>query len=299
VLPTVQQTGAPGVEARHRMISIDGLRLHLVEAGPEMAPAVLLLHGFPEYWAGWRQQIPALAAAGFRVLVPDQRGYNQSDKPPNVADYRLDLLAQDAIGLLDRLGIERAHLVGHDWGAAVAWWAALSRPERVNRMCILNVPHPAAMTRVLRSHRVQWLRSWYIGFFQLPLLPEALLGAANGALLAAAVRRSAPRGVFGDQQIAGMRAAWGRPRALRSMINWYRALLRYRPEPPPSWTVNVPTRILWGTADAFLIPANAPASLAFCAEGDWVPLTGVGHWVQHEAAVEVNRQLIEWFSRLD
>ncbi|MGA9531449.1 MAG: alpha/beta hydrolase [Anaerolineales bacterium] len=287
---------AAGMHTRHSMVSVDGIQLHLVEAGAEDGPAVLLLHGFPEYWAGWRHQIPALAAAGFRVLVPDQRGYNKSEKPSAVAAYRLERLAKDATDLLDRLGIERAHMVGHDWGAAVAWWVALSQPERVDRLCILNVPHPAALSRVLRTDRVQWLRSWYIGFFQVPWLPEALLGAADGALLAAAVRRSAPRGLFTQSQMAAMRAAWRRPAALRSMIHWYRALLRYRPEPPSSWTVKVPTRILWGTADAFLVPENAPASLAFCPEGDCIALEGVSHWVQHEAAGEVNQLLIDWFS---
>lgn len=283
------------MRVRHSTVTVAGLDLHLAEAGPPGGQPVLLLHGFPEHWADWRHQIPALAAAGYRVLAPDQRGYNTSDKPKSVASYRMERLTADIPDLLDQLQINRVHLVGHDWGAAVAWWVGLSYPERVDRLCILNGPHPAALSRVLRHHWRQWFRSWYIGFFQLPRLPEALLGAAGGWLLAWAVRRSAPPGLFRRDELKAMRAAWGQPQALRSMIHWYRALLRYRPTPPASWIVDVPTRIIWGADDHFLLPENAEASVKYCREGDLVLLSGVSHWVQHEAADEVNRQLLQWF----
>ena len=135
-----------------RFVRTNGLRLHVVEAGSEGGPPVVLLHGFPDLWYGWRRQIGPLAAAGFRVIVPDQRGYNTSDKPDGVAAYRVDALAEDVVGLLDAASLERAAIVGHDWGAVVAWWLGLAHPERVSRLGILNVPHPAVHAHLRRGH---------------------------------------------------------------------------------------------------------------------------------------------------
>ena len=162
----------------HKLIATNGITLHAVTAGPEDGPLVLLLHGFPEFWYGWRRQIPALAAAGFRVLAPDQRGYNLSDKPRELSAYRLDALAADALGLIDAAGRERAFVVGHDWGAMVAWWLALVAPQRVERLAILNVPHPYVFRRHLMNDAEQQKRSIYAGFFQLPWLPQSALSAA-------------------------------------------------------------------------------------------------------------------------
>ena len=148
------------------------MRLHYVEAGE--GPLVVLLHGFPEFWWSWRHQIPALAEAGFRVVALDLRGYAQSDAPPRWRDYRMELLAGDVAGLIDALGEERAHVVGHDWGAAVAWMVATLHPERVERLAILNVPHPETMLRTLRTSPQQLRHSWYMFFFQIPWLPEWL-----------------------------------------------------------------------------------------------------------------------------
>jgi pimeloyl-ACP methyl ester carboxylesterase len=287
--------GGAWVNLRHSTIDVGGINLHVVQAGRQGAPAVVLLHGFPEHWVCWRRQIPSLAAAGFWVLAPDQRGYNRSDKPPGIPAYGLDRLSADVVHLLDSLDIGRAHVVGHDWGAAVAWWLALTEQRRLRRLAILNVPHPAALRRVIRRRPEQWLRSWYIGFFQLPRLPEALLGAVDGAALARTIQRGAPAGTFDRQDIDDLRAAWRRPRALRSMINWYRALVRCPPPPPHSWIVEVPTKILWGTGDSYLVPLNATVSATYCRHVDLVNLEGISHWVQHEVPETVNRQLIEWF----
>lgn len=163
----------PGAE--HRKIVTNGVRLHVVQTGPQDAPLVILLHGFPEFWYGWRQQIPALAAAGLQVWAPDQRGYNESDKPVGVGAYRIDELVADVVGLIDASGLRRASLVGHDWGAAVAWWVALTAPERLERLVILNGPHPSVMRRHLTRSVRQLLRSWYIFGFQVPWVPERLL----------------------------------------------------------------------------------------------------------------------------
>ncbi|MGD8632864.1 MAG: alpha/beta hydrolase, partial [Anaerolineales bacterium] len=136
---------------RSQMIAINENRLHVVQAGPEDGPMVLLLHGFPEFWYGWRNQIGRFSNAGYTVWAPDQRGYNLSEKPPEIADYRMDALVADVVALIDAAGREQVNLVGHDWGAAVAWWTAARFPERVRRLGILNVPHPAAMSAALRN----------------------------------------------------------------------------------------------------------------------------------------------------
>jgi epoxide hydrolase 4 len=158
-------------------VPTNGIRLHAVTAGPSDGSPVILLHGFPEFWYSWRKQIHPLAEAGFRVIAPDQRGYNLSDKPEGIGNYQLDILVEDILGLMDSLGIEKAAVVGHDWGAIVAWALALQYPDRLDRLVILNVPHPGVSKSVIKSVPKQILKSWYIAFFQLPFVPEFLLSA--------------------------------------------------------------------------------------------------------------------------
>ena len=278
-----------GAPLRSRFVGGAGVRLHVVEAGPEDGPLVVLLHGFPEFWYGWRRQIGPLARAGWRVWAPDQRGYNLSAAPPDVAAYDLDRLADDVLALLDAGGAERAPVVGHDWGAVVGWWLALRDPDRVERLAVLNVPHPAAFRAFLLRTPSQMARSWYVGFFQLPGLPERALRRFGTRALVAS---SAP-GTFSDADLARYRAAWGRPGAARGMVSWYRAAVRragrLSPDDP---TVRVPTLVLWGEDDLALDARLAERSLALCAEGRLVTFPGVSHWVQHEAADAVNRELL-------
>ena len=167
----------------HQTIHTNGVNLHVATAGDEAAPLVILLHGFPEYWEAWKHQIPALVQAGYRVWTPDQRGYNLSDKPKEIAAYGLDNLALDIVGLIDAAGVDCAFVVGHDWGAMVAWWLALHHPDRIKKLTILNVPHPTATLKFMRSHPSQWLKSWYMLFFQLPWLPEKVLGRIGPRIL--------------------------------------------------------------------------------------------------------------------
>src|SRR5205814_3804374 len=150
------------------------MKLNVIESGS--GPLVVLLHGFPEFWYSWRKQIPALAEAGFHVVAPDMRGYNLSDKPHGVGAYRTHILARDVATLIARYGAQRAHVVGHDWGAVIAWTFAMAYPDGLDRLAVLNVPHPIVSIRALRS-LAQLRRSWYVFFFQLPYLPE-LLGRA-------------------------------------------------------------------------------------------------------------------------
>ena len=263
------------------------VRLHVVQAGPADGPLLILLHGFPEFWYGWKRQIEPLAQAGYRVWVPDQRGYNLSDKPTGLDGYSIDQLAADVIGLIDAAGQEKAIVVGHDWGAAVAWWVAIKHPERIERLVVLNVPHPAVMKRFVSRSLGQMLRSWYIGFFQLPWLPERLVRARNWAALVRTMRGSSRPGTFSDADLIQYRTAWSQPGAITAMINWYRAALRRLPARSTSARVTVPTLLIWGTRDRFLKREMAQPSIDRCDNGRVVFLEKATHWVQHEEAERV------------
>ncbi len=257
---------------------------------------MVLLHGFPEFWYGWQRQIEPLADAGFRVVVPDQRGYNQSSKPADVRDYRISELSADVLAIADQIGREKIFLAGHDWGAAVAWNTALRHPERVAKLAILNVPHPAVMLRALRTKPRQMLRSWYVLFFQIPALPEFLLSRNGFESCARTLEKTSRAGTFSAEDLARYREAWSQPGAMTAMVNWYRALLRDMPE-PKSLTVKtrMPTRILWGAKDAFLLREMAAESLKYCDRGELFEFPETTHWIQHEEPARVNQLLIEFF----
>jgi pimeloyl-ACP methyl ester carboxylesterase len=270
------------------------LDLHAVAAGPPDGPVLLLLHGFPEFWFSWRNQIEPLASAGFRVIVPDQRGYNTSSKPRGASSYALSHLTSDVLAIADQLGQARIFLAGHDWGAAVAWSVALLHPQRVAKLAILNVPHPSVMRRYLKTNRRQLRRSWYMFFFQLPWLPEAAFSAFNFRLGVRSLVRSSRPGTFSSEDLALYRAAWSQPGALTAMINWYRAAFRYRSKFTDS-TVHVPTRILWGERDAFLLSDMAQASLRYCDSAELYTFANASHWLQHEEPARVSDLLIDFF----
>jgi pimeloyl-ACP methyl ester carboxylesterase len=257
-------------------------------------PVVVLLHGFPEFWYGWHRQIGPLAAAGFRVIGPDQRGYNLSSKPAGVATYALTELVSDVIAIADQLGQEKIFLAGHDWGAAVAWSAALLHPQRIAKLVVLNVPHPSVMRKFLSTRPRQLFRSWYMFFFQLPWLPEALFSAFNYRIGARSLLRSSRPGTFSAEDLIQYRAAWSQSGALTTMINWYRALFRFRTKFPDR-TVHVPTRILWGERDAFLLAEMAQESLRYCASAELFTFASASHWLQHEEPARVSELLIDFF----
>ncbi len=275
---------------------LPSLRLHAITAGPEDGPLVILLHGFPELWFSWRHQIEPLAAAGFRVVAPDQRGYNLSDKPQGLAAYCLDRLAEDVLDLIHACGRERAFVVGHDWGGVSAWWTAVRFPEVVEKLAILNVPHPIVMRRFLFTHSAQRKRSWYIFFFQLPWLPESLFRADNFRHGVRALRSAARPGTFTDEDVARYREAWAQPGALKSMIHWYRAALRRPPQRLPSVRVKPETLLIWGELDRFLGAEMIAPSLALCDQASEMRLPNASHWVHHEEAEAVNRRLREFFA---
>ncbi len=280
----------------HRRFDLADVSLHAALDGPEDGPLALLLHGFPEYWGGWRHQIGVLAAAGFRVLAPDQRGYNLSDKPRRVRDYGLDRLTDDAVGLIDAMGRDTACLAGHDWGALVAWWTAVRFPARLERLAILNVPHPLVMRRHLRTDPEQRRRSSYVFHFQLPWLPERKFRQHDFARGVRAVQGTARPGTFSDADMAAYREAWSQPGAVRSMIHWYRAALRHPPARVANPRVTVPTLVLWGARDPFLGRQMVEPSLAMCDDGRLVWYDEATHWLQHEEPEPVSRQLVDFFT---
>ncbi|MBO2009720.1 alpha/beta fold hydrolase [Hymenobacter negativus] len=282
----------------HHTVPTNGLHLHVVQTGPADGPLVILLHGFPEFWYAWREQLPALAAAGYRVWAPDQRGYNLSDKPSRVRDYTIDQLAADIIGLIDAAGRETAAIVGHDWGAAVAWHLAAQYSNRISRVAILNVPHPQALGRALTRQPRQLLKSWYVFFFQLPWLPEALVQLRRWWLARQTLLRTSRRSTFSAADLALYQTAWTQPRAMRSMMNWYRAAARYARRLRATGRVAVAVHIIWGEKDAFLERELARASLAFCDNAQLTYLDAT-HWVQHESPARVNELLLAFLGQED
>jgi len=273
-----------------------GVRLHVAEAGPPDGRVVVLLHGFPECWYGWRHQIDALAGAGWRVVMPDQRGYNLSDRPQEVAAYDLDLLAQDVLALGDELGERRLRLVGHDWGAAVAWWLAGRHPERLERFVAMAAPHPAVWVEAMRSNPAQRRKSWYVKAFGLPWLPEFLMRQGHFRALVAGVQDTKRPGACTDADLAHYRAAWSQPGALTGMVNWYRALLARQRHLGAPGRIAAPALVIWGNEDKYGVRDLAAASLALCEHGDAVYLDA-SHWLQHVEPERVNALLLDFRAR--
>jgi pimeloyl-ACP methyl ester carboxylesterase len=304
--PTVAAADIPGGSVRIDTGEVD---LHALlatpddleeggEADDEDAPLAVLLHGFPECWYGWHRQVRPLVEAGYRVLVPDQRGYNRSGKPRGVRAYRLARLAADVVGMADALDAGRVHLAGHDWGAAVAWWTALHHPERLRSLTAVNVPHPTVMYDRLRTDWGQRLRSWYFLPFQVPVLPETVARLGDWASVVRGMRDSSNPGTFTEHDFAQYRRAWNRPRAFTSMLNWYRAVARERPRPADD-RVRVPTTVLWGENDQFLKREMASESVAYCEDGRLERVPNATHWVQHERPALVAETLVETFAEAE
>ncbi len=287
---------ATDADVEHRTIEVgpdaDGrsIKLHVAVAGPEDGQPIVLLHGFPEFWWSWRYQILPLVVAGFRVIAPDLRGYNISEKPVGVRAYRLDNLVSDIAGLVRALGYARVHLVAHDWGGVIAWHVAASRPEVVERLVILNAPHPALFVRELRRWS-QLKRSWYVFAFQLPLFAEHRL-AKRTTLVRTFRGWSRRREHFDDATIDRYLAAVRRPGAARSMVNYYRALFRERPRRLAP--ISAKTLVLWGTDDRALGPELLVGLEPHVRDLRIERVEDASHWVAQDAPEKVNALLLEF-----
>ena len=280
---------------RETETTINGVSLHLVEAGKAGNPLLLLLHGFPEFWWAWRHQITPLADAGYHVVAPDMRGYNKSEAPHGVAAYALDTLAADVAAIADAYRADRFHLVGHDWGAVIGWWVAARYPQRLDRVVLMNGPHPDVLGRQALRHPTQALRSTYVAFFQLPWLPEATLGGFGFAGLRRAMRASAKPDTFEPGALDRYAAAWAHPGSLTAMLNYYRAL-RQRPRGGKPARLTPPTLILWAGDDRFLERHVAEAGLALCDDGRLEIVEGATHWLHIEEPDQVNGRIVAFLS---
>lgn len=286
-----------GIEVTFKKIATNGIHLHCALAGPDDGPLVVALHGFPDFWRGMTPILVTLAKAGFRVVAPDQRGYDLSDKPTGIDAYRIEELAADAIGLMHALDRERAHVVGHDWGAAVAWWVAITRPEVVDRLVVINVPHPRVLAAQIRRDPRQLLRSWYIFGLQIPRLPEMLAFSSRtrgrfGSILA----RTANPGSFDEAYLHRLRTAWAQPGAATGMANYYRASVRRRPGSVADPRVHVPTLLLWGRRDTFLSASMVDPSAAYCDDVRVEVFDGATHWLLHDEPARASALIEEFLS---
>jgi pimeloyl-ACP methyl ester carboxylesterase len=279
---------------QHGTLTTNGIRMHYVTQGT--GPLIVLLHGFPEFWYSWRFQIPVLAEQGYRVVAPDLRGYNETEKP--TAGYDIPTLLRDIAGLIEGLGEERAVVVGHDWGGVLAWQFAIDYPQMTARLIVLNAPHPGAMLRELRRP-AQLRKSWYIFFFQLPWLPEYTLSRNHANEIGRMLRGAAlQKEAFPRSETAKYQEAMSKPGAIRAALAYYRQLVRRGPRAyrQRNLLVETPTLLVWGEHDIAL-------DIALTRDLDpWVPhlrvkyLPDSGHWVQQEQPEKVNQYLLEFLS---
>jgi len=287
------------------LVSTNGVRLNVLQDGPRDGPLLIFLHGFPEFSYGWRKQMPFFAAQGYRVWAPDSRGHNLSDKPRGAAEYTLDKLAADVVGLIDAAGVDKANVVGHDWGGAVAWKLGADYPQRLNKLVVLNAPYGSVMLRKLRKDPAQRKRSWYMFYFQLPWLPEYTSRRKDWQMLTNMLRRSSLPGTFSEEEIAEYKRAWSLPGAYTGMLGWYRAMRfgvggRSRQPAqgePRAAPVQVPTLLLWGAQDRFLGRELARESISRCAIGRLEFLEDATHWLHHERPEVVNARILAFLGQ--
>lgn len=280
---------------------VNDVRLHYAESGSG-DDLVILLHGFPEFWYSWHHQLIALSE-NYHVVAPDLRGYNLSDKPSRVEDYRIDELVADVVGLIDHFGAEQAAIVGHDWGAGVAWAVAQRHPERVSKLAVLQVPILAAW-RANQTFK-QLLRSWYMFFFQIPRLPEWLIARQDfRAIERTFEEKVARKHSFTRADVERYKEAARQPGALTGAINYYRANVfgrlfsrKANNSKPHGGRVRVPTLFIYGEQDFAIIPATVRGLEKYIdAYYHEVRIPDSGHWVQNEAPDEVNAALLDFLN---
>jgi len=286
-------------DVHHEFARANGLRFHVAAAGAGERLA-LCLHGFPECWYSWRFQLPLLARLGYRAWAPDLRGYGESDRPPHREDYAIERLMDDVAGLIDASGARATVLLAHDWGGVIAWYFAMRRLRPLERLIIMNLPHPAVMERALRTWR-QLARSWYAFLFQIPRLPEALLRARDYRAIGDAFRNSAvDKSRFPEEVLRVYRENAARPGALTAMLNYYRALVRgggaARQRQLGYPVIDTPTLLIWGEHDLALGKETTYGTEAYVSQLTIRYLPNASHWVQQEAAEVVNAMLEAWLT---
>ena len=283
-----------------------GVELDVQVAGTPGNPAIILLHGFPESHRTWRHQVPALAEAGYFVLAPDQRGYARSSKPEGVEAYAADRIVADLIALADHHGIDRFTLIGHDWGGAVAWMAALGRPDRIERLVIANAPHPFLFQKALIENDDQRRASAYINRFRDTSIDQGLTGKGLEAFFTNSFVRLVAGGIAGEDKAAYL-DEWGQPGAMTAMLNWYRASGIQVPAPGeqvnrpdfldrPFPLVTQPTLVIWGMDDKALLGDSLLDLDTLVPKLTIAKIAGAGHFVTWEAPDKVNAALLGWLA---
>ena len=276
---------------QHDCIHTNGINLHYVTQGE--GPLMLMLHGFPEFWYSWRKQIPEFAK-DYKVVAIDLRGYNDSDKPAQKEAYVMAEFIADVKGVIEGLGYDRCILVGHDWGGAIAWNFAYAYPNLVEKLIVLNMPHPAKFAEGLRSPQ-QLLRSSYMFLFQLPIVPEALIQlgdyqALESAFLGMAVNKAA----FTQEDIGAYKDAFAKRGALTAALNYYRNIFK-QGLPSQDWSVlDVPTLMIWGESDTALGKELTYGTEAYVRDFQIKYIPNCSHWVQQEQPQLVNQYIREF-----
>lgn len=279
------------MEISSQFYEVNSVRLHAAIAGPPEGKVMLFLHGFPEFSLGWKKQLLFFAAKGYRVVAPDQRGYNLSSKPKGVKAYRTEILVADIVELIGQLSTQKIILVGHDWGGGIAWELAGQHPQLIEKLVILNMPHLKVMRETVTSNLRQLMRSWYVGFFQIPFLPEWLSSLFNYRMLEKTMVKTANKGTFSRQEMLQYKSAWRNPGALKAMINWYRA---YKYSQPALKRIHLPTLIIWGVKDKTLIPQMAEKSSLLCSKAKLIMIADATHWLHHEKPAKVNQLILNF-----
>ncbi|WP_341526406.1 alpha/beta hydrolase [Nostoc sp. UHCC 0302] len=275
----------------HEYITTNGVKLHYVTQGE--GPLMLMLHGFPEFWYSWRYQIPEFAQ-NFKVVALDLRGYNDSDKPEAQSAYVMDEFIKDVEGVIKGLGYQKCVLVGHDWGGAIAWNFAYAHPEMLERLIILNLPHPAKFAEGFRTPQ-QLVRSSYMFFFQLPWLPELLLQASDYQVIEMAFKGMAVnKNVFTQADIDAYKKAVAKPGALTAMLNYYRNVFEQKILNPNKGVLEVPTLMIWGEKDTALGKELSYGTEAYVRDFQIKYIANCSHWLQQEKPELVNQYMQEF-----
>ncbi|WP_293128126.1 alpha/beta hydrolase [Microcoleus sp. bin38.metabat.b11b12b14.051] len=278
---------------KHEFITTNNIKLHYVTQGS--GPLMLMLHGFPEFWYSWRHQIPEFAS-DYQVVAVDLRGYNDSDKPKDKSAYVMAEFVQDVKGVIQGLGYESCVLVSHDWGGAIAWSFAYAYPEMVDKLIVMNIPHPAKFAEGLRT-RQQLLKSWYIFLFQLPFLPEFLIKLGDYRAIDRALRGMAvDKSTFTPFDIQAYKDAAAKPGALTATINYYRNIARGFVDRPHWDVLEVPTLMIWGENDRALGKELTYDTADYVRHFQIQYIPNCSHWVQQEKPQLVNRYMRDFLA---
>ncbi|TGM53641.1 alpha/beta fold hydrolase [Leptospira adleri] len=283
---------------RHQFIRSGNQKLHVVTAGDPKNSPLLFLHGFPEFWYAWKNQIQYFLDRNYFLILPDQRGYGESGRPCFFYSYRLSLLSNDIVAILDGLQIENTDCIAHDWGGAVIWNSLYRNPDRFRKLCILNMPHLETFRNSILTDKIQRKKTSYIFSFLIPFLPEYLLIRKNFEMLWNSLIKTSNKGSFSPEDFELYKNAWSGFRRVRSMVNWYRAAILIPPKLPKDLRIDHPIKIFWGERDPFLKKEMGRKSLSFLENGEYQGFYAT-HWLHHEVPEILNPAIHEFLQRKD